>query len=239
MKPKVLLVEDDPITGMFLHAATQMLDVEVDLAVTARQALALAAQTRHAAWLVDARLPDGGGEELLPRLRQMDPDVPALAHTASTDPRRLQQLRDAGFAVVVSKPLSAAAWQAAVHAVLAAAAPLLWDDAAGLRMLGGDASALGALRELFVQELAQQMGALECARAQGDDAAIHAELHRLSASCGFVGAARLAQAIRVWYGNSAALAEVLHAARDTLTAFSALLDPLPRRQGPQCAHQFP
>jgi len=41
MKPRLLLVEDDPTTRMFLHTATQALDVEIDLAASMQQALAL------------------------------------------------------------------------------------------------------------------------------------------------------------------------------------------------------
>jgi len=235
MKPTLLLVEDDPTTRAFLHAASLPLGMEVAPAANMRQALALAAQTRYAAWLLDARLPDGSGIELLARLRRIQPDVPALAHTASADPAQLQSLREAGFALAVSKPLSTAAWQAALRAVLEGQVepsrhiqrhtlPPLRDDAAGLKVLGGDARMLTALRRLFVQELPQQIAALERAHRHGDAAAITAELHRLSASCGFVGAARLAAAIRDWRGRPQALLDdVLVLARETLAEMSAVI----------------
>jgi len=196
MKPKVLLVEDDPTTRAFLHAAIQGLDVEIDLAASMRQALDLAGAATYALWLLDARLPDGSGTELLETLRQRYPGVPALVHTAITDQAELQCLRDAGFDMAVCKPLSAADWQTAVRTLLPQPEPPLWDDAAALNILGGNPDNLNALRGLFMHELPNQINILERAHADQDEATIKSELHRLRASCRFVGAARLAAVIQ-------------------------------------------
>jgi len=219
MMPKVLLVEDDPITRAFLYAATQALDVEIDLAASMHEALALAEASVYSAFLLDARLPDGSGSELLENLRPSYPDVPALAHTAMTDEAELQRLRDAGFNAAVSKPLSAAAWQAVVRALLPPVAPPLWDDAAALNVLGNHLDDLSALRGLFVRELPTQIKTLEQAAADQDETTIKSELHRLRASCGFVGAARLAAALQSWSaGGTGGLQHLLHTARETLSA---------------------
>jgi len=224
MRPKVLLVEDDPITRAFLHVATQALDVEIDLAASMQEALVLADTACYRAFLLDACLPDGSGAELLVRLRQISPDVPALAHTAVTDEAQLQRLRDAGFNAAVSKPLSAANWQAAVRALLALqphfAIPLL-DDAAALKVLGHHPDDLNALRGLFAGELQKQIKALEHAQNGQNDADIKSELHRLSASCGFVGAARLAADIAHWRSNPESIGDILMTARETLVALTA------------------
>jgi len=216
MKPRLLLVEDDPTTRMFLHTATLALDVEIDLAASMQQALDLAAATAYAAWLLDARLPDGSGIELLDKLRRTHPEVPALAHTAVTDQAELQRLRDAGFNLAVSKPLSATHWQATVRALLTQPAHPLWDDADALNILGGKLEDLDALRGLFMCELPDQINTLERARSDQDEAAIKSELHRLRASCAFVGAARLAGAIQAWTGGADGLRHIIHTARDTL-----------------------
>jgi len=220
MKPRVLLVEDDPTTRAFLHMATQALDVEIDLAASMQQALALAAQTRYAAWLLDARLPDGSGVDLLERLRQTHPETPALAHTATPDQAQLQGLRDVGFDAVVSKPLPAADWQAAVCALLPSQvqpAIALWDDAAALKVLGEHPDELTALRRLFVRELPEQIKTLERAHTDQDGSTIQSELHRLRASCSFVGAARLAEAIQSRTDQAASLDHILLTAHETLT----------------------
>ena len=70
-----------------------------------------------------------------------------------------------------------------------------WDDAAALAALGGEQRHVDALRRLFLEELPGQRRAVAAALAAGDVEAAGRELHRLRASCGFVGAARLAEAV--------------------------------------------
>ena len=83
--PRVLLVEDDPVSRAFLGAAIQALPAAVDAADSMAAALALAAAGRYDLWLFDASLPDGSGSELLAKLRVRDASTPALAHTAAHD----------------------------------------------------------------------------------------------------------------------------------------------------------
>jgi len=221
MKPKVLLVEDDPTTRAFLRAATQALDVEIDLATSLQEALALADATSYRVFLLDARLPDGSGIALLQQLRRTHPNTPALAHTAVSASSELQHLREAGFDAAVSKPLTAIDWQAAVRGLLSPRPHTdvpLWDDAAALNVLGGNPDDLSALRGLFVRELPDQIKTLERAHVEKDNATIKAELHRLRASCGFVGAARLAAAIEHWREAPEALSAILSTARESLAA---------------------
>lgn len=204
--PAVLLVEDDPTTLAFLHAITETLPARVDTARSVAEALLQAQARRYALWLVDANLPDGSGPELLRALRRHAPSTPALAHTAAREQRELDALLAAGFAEVLVKPVTAAQWHAAIrrhlpdHALTAAStasvvaldALLLWDDAAAATALGGNPANVEALRRLFLAELPSQLDALR----HGDAGARLAQLHRLRASCAFVGAARLDAAVR-------------------------------------------
>ena len=69
-----------------------------------------------------------------------------------------------------------------------------WDETAALAALNGQRNHLIALRELFLAEL-------RCARRgravdQHDERQLRSQLHRLQASRGFVGAARLGRAVR-------------------------------------------
>jgi len=52
------------------------------------------------------------------------------------------------------------------------------------------------LRRLFLDELPLQCRAIERALADGDVTAASGVLHRMHASCGFVGAAQLGEAVR-------------------------------------------
>ena len=100
-----------------------------------------------------------------------------------------------------------------------------WDDDAALRAVGGQQAHVEALRGLFLRELPGQRQRIEAAAACGDEEAIRAELHRLAASCGFVGAARLADAVR----------ELQAAPRDAraLLRFGLTASDLPGEKGPE------
>jgi DNA-binding response OmpR family regulator len=207
MIPRLLVVEDDPISRAFLAAALASLPARVDAAVDIAAALALVAAERHALWLVDAHLPDGDGVLALSRLRALRPGVDALAVTAEDDRRVLDALCDAGYLEVLQKPLAIAVLLAAVRRALGEAAPVaprvaeklpVWDEPQALRAVGGRREALEKLRNLFLDELPRQRELIDAAVASGDIVALQAILHKLKASAGFVGAARLLQAVHAW-----------------------------------------
>jgi DNA-binding response OmpR family regulator len=211
--PRILLVEDDAASRFFLATALATLPATVVLADSVAAATELATTEAFDAWLFDANLPDGHGAGLLRSLRAQGIDTPALAHTASRDGEALDALRAAGFVDVLVKPLSAEALRAAVvqvldgpgggesrpaamrtRSALDASAPV-WSDGAALAALKGQPAHVAALRELFRAELPAQRHSILAALARQDAASARAELHRLQASCGFVGAAQLAQAV--------------------------------------------
>lgn len=199
--PTLLLVEDDATSARFLSDVLGQLPAQVVVAGSIREALACAGrEVRFAAWLVDANLPDGGGEELLGQLHaRLGDTTPALALTADALPARHQRLRAAGFDAVLVKPLPAAELLAAVAPLLPSRArqsPRLWDEAQALRAAGGDARSVAALRQLFLAELPLQRRTITAAFTTGDHATLQSELHRLKASCGFVGASGLLEAVR-------------------------------------------
>lgn len=194
MNPRLLLLEDDPVSAAFLRQALAALPVEVTHAVSLAAARGLA-DAGQALWLFDARLPDGHGSELLAELRQRGLRVPALALTAEDQPAALERLRQSGFLRVLTKPLTAVALQRAVGEWLPRGAHA-WDDAMALAAVGGSRSAVDALRQLFLAELADQAQDISAALAQGEVARAQAQLHRLKASCGFVGASALLQAVQ-------------------------------------------
>jgi CheY-like chemotaxis protein/HPt (histidine-containing phosphotransfer) domain-containing protein len=211
---RLLLVEDDAVSRGFLTLALHSLPATVvDTAVNAAQALAHAhsREPPHALWLLDANLPDASGEQLLAALHELRPDVPALCLTAEVEPERLERLRAAGFVEVLQKPLAIAELHAAVRRALALShhgghggdPQLVWDDAQALRALGGNVAAMQAMRGLFIAELPVQSATILRALAAGEDAVARAELHRLKASCGFVGSVRLLIAVRALFNAPA------------------------------------
>lgn len=208
MNPRILLVEDDPVSRAFLTAAAEALPARVEAVDSCADALRAEREAPCDLWLIDANLPDGSGADLLAALRKGATDTPALAHTASSDAASHSALQSAGFTEVLVKPLSMDALQAAIRAALGSAQAVAedgpqpyaelppWDDAAALSALKGEQAHVVALRRLFLDELHGQCHAIERAIVDGDIPAARGVLHRLRASCGFVGAAQLGEAVR-------------------------------------------
>ena len=197
--PRLLLVEDDPISAAFLRDAASALPADVHVACNLSEARRAIEAIDFDLWLLDANLPDGRGETLLDHARA-GIRTPALAHTAADDVAARDRLLAAGFVEVLRKPLGVATLHAALrrhlpmpsHRVADTDLPD-WNDAGALAALG-DVAHVDALRELFRRELPGQRARI--AAAGSDVAAMQAELHRLAASCGFVGADRLRDAVR-------------------------------------------
>ena len=198
--PRLLLVEDDLVSAAFLRDAASTLPAEVHVAGSLAEARRAIDAMRFDLWLVDAHLPDGPGETLLGS-RDASAATPALAHTAATESAVRERLLSAGFRDVLCKPLGIGALHAALRTHLATTTRIeetrpTWDDDAALRAIGGDPAHVASLRQLFLQELPGQRSRVHAAAMAGDEVAIRAELHRLAASCGFVGAAGLAAVVR-------------------------------------------
>ncbi len=204
--PRLLLVEDDATSRAFFHATLMALPATVDTAGSVADARQLAQANRHALWLIDVNLPDGNGCELLTDLRALHPGVAALAHTADARPATRQMLLQAGFDEVLLKPITANALLAAIRHALGETTPAAatsietpaadWDEGTALQALNGQSAHVIALRELFIKELPDACTAVTSALHQQDTVALRAQLHKLQASCGFVGAYRLGRAVR-------------------------------------------
>jgi DNA-binding response OmpR family regulator len=200
----LLLLEDDPVSRAFLSDVLGTLPAKVDCAESCARAESLARAGAYALWLFDANLPDGNGADLLARLRASDLTTPAVALTAESFPDRLDALSNAGFVEVLQKPIAATALLAAIRNRVAGTGPAesnvtapttLWDETRALAAVGGKVESARALRELFLGELPGQVESVLGAFANSDHATVRDHLHRLKASCGFVGANRLLSAV--------------------------------------------
>lgn len=198
--PRLLLVEDDPISAQFMRVALAALPADVELAADGAQALT--ATGTFDVWLIDANLPDGSGSVLLQHLRARHAQTPALAHTADASPGLRTALLQAGFVDVLVKPMGVQILQGAVRSALGTRAQDEdWDDAAALAALGGHREHAMLLRQLFLTELPTTRAACLASFERGDDAALRGHLHRLQASCGFAGARALAGIASRWHAS--------------------------------------
>jgi CheY-like chemotaxis protein len=212
--PRALLVEDDPVSAAFLEAALSRVPMRVDVAHDCAAARRLVAGARHDLWLIDANLPDGRGDALLGELRACSLATSAIAHTAAREGQEHERLLAAGFLEVLVKPLSTSEVVATARMALGLggaaqrSAPSdgtrpLWDDAAALDALLGERAHLSALRGLFRPELEGMRASLRIVLDAGDAESLRSHLHRLRASCGFVGATRLGEAAAALAGGDA------------------------------------
>ncbi|PPU93527.1 response regulator [Xanthomonas albilineans] len=219
---RLLLVEDDPISRAFFHITLESLPAQIDLADSVATALAHAGIRNHDLWLIDANLPDGSGTELLQQLQRQCPGAQGLAHTADASDTVREQLLRGGFAEVLLKPLSAEHLLQRVRWLLARGptsdlSAMDWDETKALTALNGEHAHLIALRELFLTELPGARDAIASALQLSDEQAVRSHLHRLQASCGFVGATRLAGAVRQLHGNPAS-PQALHQFSEAVAA---------------------
>ena len=219
MKPRVLVVEDDPTTGLVFEGVLARAGLVVDLAATAAAAVSATATQAHALWLVDAHLPDGDAVALLPMLRaaaaRHGAVASAVAHTASRSPALHARLRAAGHADVLVKPCPSEVLVACARRHLRPCvreARLSWDDDDAARVLGG-VPGVEALRAAFIATLPGEVADVRGAAAAGDVRRMRSILHRLAAACAFVGAGTLARAVRR-----------LHAAPSDPGAFAAFVE---------------
>jgi len=79
---KVLIVEDERIAAESLAQFLSRRDYRAGCAYTLGEAEGLAAAEAHDVYLVDVRLPDGNGLDLIPRLRQSRPEATIIVLTA-------------------------------------------------------------------------------------------------------------------------------------------------------------
>ena len=219
--PNLLLVEDDPTSAAFLSDAAAQFPAQVHIARCIAEARAACRNQAFDLLLIDAHLPDGSGTDLLRELRAIGLQAPALAHTAESGSVLHEQLLASGFCDVLRKPMSLGALHAALRRHLGASHRPVWDDAMALAALGDKPEQVAALRGLFLDELPGQRTRIASAASKGDEYAVREELHRLSASCGFVGATELAAAVRALRAVPMD-ANALHALEAAIDALLAL-----------------
>lgn len=124
-RTEVLYVEDQPVNVTLMRLLFDRLPhLELRVAVDVQSALQLAPSIRPALLLLDLRLPDGHGAQLLTQLRGLAhlSRVPAIAVTAESHFDAAQ----AGFDELWRKPIHLAHMQQRLeHWLSAAPAPLL------------------------------------------------------------------------------------------------------------------
>ena len=192
---RILLIEDDDISRAFLAEALAASEAAVTASGGFTEALRHCSDNRFDLIVSDIRLGDGTLYELAPRFPA---GTPVLATTAQLDAGVRARLAAVGVDSVLGKPATVNEIRRMVERMLARAVyraeSLVFDETHALKALGGNGAALRSMKSLFKLELPEMAGKIRHAFEGGDTDAIHALLHKLKASCGFLGANRLLEA---------------------------------------------
>ena len=102
---RYLVVDDNIAFAENLAEIIGDLGDEAVLASSGAEAMALVEKTRFDALVSDMRMPTMSGAELVHRVRQVDPGLPAIVVTAYTADNELEAARQEGLLAVLPKPV--------------------------------------------------------------------------------------------------------------------------------------
>jgi DNA-binding response OmpR family regulator len=104
IKCRVLCIDDHEDASEMLKLILAQEDYEVDTAVTAQQALELAAGQEFDLYVLDRHLPDSSGLELCQRLMKITPGVPCIFYSGDAYDIHRSEAFAAGADAYVAKP---------------------------------------------------------------------------------------------------------------------------------------
>src|ERR1051325_219798 len=103
-KCRILYVDDHDDSAAMLKLILADADYEVETARNMEQALQMAADGTFDLYVLDKRLPDGSGLELVKRLNALTPDVPCVIYTGDAYELHQKEAFAAGADAYVAKP---------------------------------------------------------------------------------------------------------------------------------------
>jgi DNA-binding NtrC family response regulator len=115
----VLVVDDDPVVLSSVTSLLRAAGREVTPVATAREARIAAAELHPDAVLLDVRLPDGDGLDVLDRLMALDPPPSVLVVTGEADVATAVAAMRRGAVDFIQKPIGHAALEEALERALA------------------------------------------------------------------------------------------------------------------------
>ena len=190
---RILVIEDDDISRKFMTEAISLLSAEWRACSGFSEAHRLCRSHRFDLVISDVNTADGC---LYEHAGQFPDYCRKLAVSAELTPACSARLQALGVHETLAKPMTIAALHQAIARLLgdhdAGLQELpVWDHAQALAALGHNERILASLKDMFKHELPGMIEQIERAYASGEFVEIQATLHKLKASCGFLGAKRL------------------------------------------------
>lgn len=189
----VLLIEDDEVSLRFMAEAISLLPVQLHASYCFADAMKLIQLHTFDLIISDINLGDG-------TLYQFAPSFPTMAKKIATSadvtPATITRLKSAGITAVLAKPMGIAELHQAITLALEITQGTklespLWDTAHALQVLGNNLESLLALKNMFKVELPIMLQQIDQDFNTGDFSKVSDTLHKLKASCGFLGAQQL------------------------------------------------
>ena len=103
-KCRILYVDDHDDSAQMLKLILADADYEVETARNMEQALQKAMESTFDLYVLDKRLPDGSGLELVKRFNELTPDVPCVVYTGDAYELHRKEALAAGAVAYVPKP---------------------------------------------------------------------------------------------------------------------------------------
>lgn len=119
---KVYVVDDDKFFASALHRVFRSAGFEVEIFHSAHDFLERFSDCENACLILDLRMPEVGGLQLLRQLREIQADIPVIVHTGNADVAVAVKAMQAGAFAVIEKPYSSELMVAEVRAAITAAA---------------------------------------------------------------------------------------------------------------------
>lgn len=110
MENIILLIEDEKKTGEMLKKALESESINVTWALDGKTALEQIEKGKFDLIILDLKLPEIAGEEVLEGIRRVDPYVEVIVYTAYQDPPVMQKLINLGVEGYINKGADADLW---------------------------------------------------------------------------------------------------------------------------------
>ncbi len=153
-KPRILIVDDDESTRRTLSLIFGKQGYGVESAATGQEAIVKTQERSFNLALLDIKLPDMAGIELLGPLKEMHPDMVAIMVTAYASLETAMQALNNGASAYVTKPLNMDEVLATVKGVLEKQR-LVWEKRRAEEALRNRTAQLEALRQIGLEITAE------------------------------------------------------------------------------------
>jgi len=101
---KILIVDDDQQILALLKDFVEMNDCVADTESSAEKALALIHKNQYNLVLLDIKLPDGNGLDILKHILKLSPELPVIIITGGNDIEIAEECLKVGAADYITKP---------------------------------------------------------------------------------------------------------------------------------------